>query len=205
MLMLGNIRPLCYKPWSAPITLDPVAVNGNTHTHTVSFVLSHAHPLTCTCLHISSQHLALHLALLSVSGQFKWIIRLVMQRKWIVHLLISDQSPLSCSWCRIRLALCEMTLASVQHCDISGFQRKIWHLFPGERAFSPQTANIFHIPDKWDTNAMSPLSVPLVQMLICIIINKERQCAQAHSLILISPCFPSPTVFFFFYPLIPLC
>lgn len=92
-------------------------VETHTHTHTLSVVLSRAHPLTCTCLHISSQHLAWHLALLSVSEQFKWIIRLVMQRKWIVHLLISDQSPLSCSWCRIRLALCEMTLASVQHCN----------------------------------------------------------------------------------------
>lgn len=83
----------------------------------LSVVLSLAQPLTCTCLHIPSQYLAWHLALLSLSEQFKWIIRLMMRRKWIVHLLISNQSPLSCSWCRIRLALCEMTPASVQHCN----------------------------------------------------------------------------------------
>lgn len=104
--------PLC------PHTTGPCGCQWkHTHTHTLSVLLSYAHPLTYTCPHISSQHLTWHLALLSVSEQFKWIIRVVMQRKWIVHLLISDQSPLSCSWYRIRLALCEMTLASVQHCN----------------------------------------------------------------------------------------
>lgn len=108
------------------------------HTHTslcLSVVLSLARPLTCTCLHIPSQHLAWHLALLSLSEQFKWIIRLVMQRKWIVHLLISNQSPLSCSWCRIRLALCEMTLDSVQNCNTLRVPVKSGTSSPGESLF----------------------------------------------------------------------
>lgn len=134
------IRPLCYKLCFALIPLDPVAANRKTHTHThtslcLSVVLSLARPLTCTCLHIPSQHLAWHLALLSLSEQFKWIIRLVMQRKWIVHLLISNQSPLSCSWCRIRLALCEMTLDSVQNCNTLRVPVKSGTSSPGESLF----------------------------------------------------------------------
>ncbi len=109
-------------------------------THTLlslslPLVLSIAHPLTCTCLRIPSQHLAWHLTLLSLSEQFKWIIRLVMQRKWIVYLLISDQSPLSCSWCRIRLALCEMTLDSVLHCNTLWVPVKSGTSSPGRGPF----------------------------------------------------------------------
>lgn len=143
-----------------------------------------AHPLTCTCLHIPSQHLAWHLALLSLSEQFKWIIRLVMRRKWIVHLLISDQSPLSCSWCRIRLALCEMTPDSAQHCNTLWVPVKSGTSSPGSGPFSLRTADIFHITPpppapKCNTNATSLLSVPPVQMLICVIINKKRWCTRS--------------------------
>lgn len=137
------IEPLRYKPCSALIQLDSVAANKHTHTHTIT--LSHAHPLTSTCLNISSQHLAWHQALLSISEQFKWIIGLLMQRKWIVHHLISNQSPLSCPWCKIRLALCEMTQASVPHCNTLWVPEKSGPTSM-ERAFSSQTTDIFHFP-----------------------------------------------------------
>lgn len=147
----------------------------NTLSLFLSVVLSLAQPLTCTCLHIPSQYLARHLALPSLSEQFKWIIRLMMRRKWIVHLLISNQSPLSCSWCRIRLALCEMTPDSVRHCNTLWVPVKSGTSSLGRELFlcGQLTSSIPPAP-KWDTNAMSPLSVPLVYMLICIIINKER-------------------------------
>ncbi len=141
----GYIRPVCNKSYSALIPLDSVAASWKTRTHSLSVVPALAHPLTWTWLYIPSQHLAWHLALLSLSEQFKWIIRLVMQRQWIVHLLISDQSPLSCSWCRIRLALCEMTLDSVQHCNTLWVPVKSGTSSPGRRPFTSQTADIFHI------------------------------------------------------------
>lgn len=45
---------------------------------------------------------------------------------------------------------------------------------------------------------MSPLSVPLVLMLICIIINRVRQSIQAQTVILILLHLPTSTVIFAF-------
>lgn len=104
-----------------------------------------------------------------------------------VHLLISDQRPLSCSRSRISLALCEVTLSNVLHCNTLHFKKKIWHLSPREGAFSLHRQLVFFISSKWDTNTMSPFTGLLVQMLICTITDKERehthtraqQCARA--------------------------
>lgn len=76
------------------------------------------------------------------SEQFKWIIGPVMRRKWIVHLLISDQSPLSCSWCSIRLALCAMTRDSVREWVPVGSGTSS----PKEVLSSRDSWNIFHAP-----------------------------------------------------------
>lgn len=91
-----------------------------------------------------------------------------------VRLLISDQRPLSCSRSRISLALCEVTLSSVLHCNTLRFRKKkkIWHLSPREGGFSLHRQLVFFISSKWDTNTMSPLSGLLVQMLICTITDK---------------------------------
>lgn len=148
-------------------------------------MLSLAHPSTCTCLHIPSQHLAWHLALLRLSEQFKWIIRLVMRRKWIVHLLISDQSPLSCSWCRIRLALCEMTPDSVQHCNTLWVPVKSRTSSPGREPFLCRqlTSSIPH--QMRHKRHVSIISAPCADVNLYQQINKERRFTQAQSLILI--------------------
>lgn len=205
------MKPLSYKPCSALMPLGPLAANTcaltqyiQTHMLSLSVSLSFCAlppaPVHVTCPHIPSQHLAWHLALLSLSEQFKWIIRLVMRRKWIVHLLIWDQSPLSCSQCRIRLALCEVTPDSVQHCSTLWVPVDSWSLAPLPQGdgLPSLTADTFHSP-RWETNSRSPLSAPHVQMLIWIIINKGRQHAWGTVLpvlillLLSSPSLGSPT------------